>query len=312
MGALHNEAQHVVTDALITVYVLHNGAVAEFICNICGKKNSYSGQPFDRETPGCTSCGSSLRTRALIGALSMELFGTRLTLRDFPRVKSLRGLGTSDSTQYSGRLAEVFDYRNTFYDREPRFDLGSADVAESNLYDFILSSDVLEHVAPPAEQAFRNALKLLKPTGVLIFTVPYELEDATEHFPALHEYGLAEVGDRTVLVNRTRSGQTQVFENLCFHRSGAEKSLEMRVFSEQMLKDILASTGFHSVKIHSENYWPFGIVPAESWSLPIAARKGPFACGIEAMRDVIEEWRDLRAQVSGSRWIRVGGKLGLL
>jgi len=100
--------------------------VAEFVCNICGGKNSYSGEPFDRETPGCGSCGSNLRTRALIGALSTELFGIQLTLADFPRVKSWRGLGTSDSPQYAKRLAEVFDYRNTFYDREPRFDLGNS------------------------------------------------------------------------------------------------------------------------------------------------------------------------------------------
>ena len=90
-----------------------------------------------------------------MGALSTELFGIPLGLRDFPRVKSLRGLGTSDSSQYAKRLTEVFDYRNTFYDREPRFDLGIPS-EESNTYDFLLSSDVLEHVAPPIEQAFRN------------------------------------------------------------------------------------------------------------------------------------------------------------
>ena len=118
----------------------HNKAVAEFVCNICGGKNSYSGEPFDRETPGCRSCGSNLRTRALIGALSMELFGIQLSLADFPRVKSWRGLGTSDSREYAKRLAEVFDYRNTFYDREPRLRPGKTRSgrpnAAPNQYDF--------------------------------------------------------------------------------------------------------------------------------------------------------------------------------
>jgi SAM-dependent methyltransferase len=251
-----------------------------------------------------------------MGALSTELFGIPLSLRDFPRVKSLRGLGTSDSGQYAKRLAEVFDYRNTFYDRQPRFDLGAPlpgnSAEESNAYDFIVSSDVLEHVAPPIQDAFRNAYNMLKPNGVLVFTVPYEIDQPTEHFPELHQYGLAEVGDRFVLVNRTRAGETQVFENLNFHLSGTGKSLEMRVFSEKMLRDVLAAAGFCSVKIYAENYKPFGIVPAESWSLPIAARKGPFACGIDAMRDVMEEWRDLRVRLARSIWVRIAGRLGLL
>jgi Methyltransferase domain len=290
--------------------------VAEFVCNICGRKNSSSGEPFERETPSCRSCGSTLRMRALIGALSMELFGTQLGLTDFPRVKSWRGLGTSDSTQYATRLAEVFDYRNTYYDREPRFDLGKPDPGDPlqspGQYDFLLSSEVIEHVAPPILDALRNAYNLLKPNGVLVFTVPYEIDESTEHFPELFEYGLAEVGNRIVLVNRTRAGETQVFDNLSFHRSGAGKSLEMRVFSEQTLRQTLASAGFSSVKIHAENYRPFGIVSAESWSLPIAARKGSFACSIDAMRDVIEEWRDLKQRLALSKWCRIGRRLGLL
>jgi SAM-dependent methyltransferase len=291
--------------------------VAEFVCNICAKENLYSGEPFERETPSCSSCGSTLRTRALIGALSMELFGIQLTLPDFPRVKSWRGLGTSDSTRYAVRLAEVFDYRNTFYDREPRFDLGSP--GEPDTYDFVLSSDVFEHVAPPADQAFRNAYTMLKPNGVLVFTVPYEIDESAEHFPDLYEYGLTDVGNRIVLVNRTRAGETQVFENLNFHRSGAGRSLEMRVFSEKTLRDVLATAGFDSVQIYAENYRPFGIVSAESWSLPVAARKGPFGCSRNAMRDVMGEWRDLKSAFKGeqkrvdrSLWCRIGRRLRVL
>ena len=67
--------------------------MAEFVCNICGKRNAYSGEAFEREKPGCGSCGSTLRTRALMGALSMELFGIRLSLADFPDVsgEDMRG-----------------------------------------------------------------------------------------------------------------------------------------------------------------------------------------------------------------------------
>ena len=38
-----------------------------------------------------------------------------------------------------------------------------------------------------------------------------------EHYPALHEFGLVRVGERMLLVNRTRAGETQVFDDLVFH-----------------------------------------------------------------------------------------------
>jgi SAM-dependent methyltransferase len=286
--------------------------MASFVCNLCGAENSYSGQPFEREKPSCRGCGSSVRTRGLMAALSIELFGMPIGLPDFPIVKSLRGLGTSDSSQYANRLAEVFDYRNTFFDREPRFDLGAA-AEESDKYDFLVSSDVFEHVRHPVEQAFRNAYQMLKPNGVLVFTVPYEIEDADEHFPDLHEYGLAEVGGGSVLVNRTKSGEIQVAENLSFHLSGTGKSLEMRVFSEKTLRAALLAAGFTDIRIHKENYRQFGIVPAEAWSLPIAARKGPVAFGVDALRDVMEDRANLlrqRAELGASLWHRIGRKLG--
>lgn len=290
--------------------------MARFVCNICGAGNSYSGEPFERETPSCSSCGSNQRTRALLGALSTELFGVPLALPHFPHVMSWRGLGTSDSPVYAERLAKLFDYRNTFFDREPRLDLASPNPADPahapGQYDFILSSEVFEHVVPPLDAAFRNASSLLKPNGVLVFTMPYHLDQPVEHFPDLHEYGLAELGGRMVLLNRTRTGEIQIREELAFHRSGSGSALEMRIGDEETIRRALAAAGFSGVKIHAENYRPFGIVPAESWALPISARKGPYACGIDAMRDIMEEWRNLRTRLAQSKSYRVARKLGLI
>ena len=288
--------------------------MASFVCNLCGAENEYSGEPFEREKPSCSGCQSSVRTRGLMAALSIELFGMVIVLPDFPKVKSLRGMGTSDSPQYAKRLEEFFDYRNTFFDREPRFDLSAAP-EESGKHDFLVSSDVFEHVRHPVEQAFRNAYQMLKPNGVLVFTVPYEIEDAAEHFPDLHEYGLAEVGGNSVLVNRTKSGEIQVVENLSFHLSGTGKSLEMRVFSEKTLRDALLAAGFTDIRIHSENHRKFGVLPAEAWSLPVAARKGPLGLGSDAVQEVMEDRLELlrqRAEMRGSIWCRIGRKLGVI
>lgn len=249
----------------------------------------------------------------------MELFGVNLAAPDFPRVKSLRGIGTSDENWYANRLAEKFDYRNTFYDREPRFDIANPPEEEFGKYDFLISSEVFEHVPPPVEAAFSNAFRLLKPTGVLVLTVPYSIEPSpTEHFPGLHQFGLVQLGGRTVLVNRTRSGELQVFDNVVFH-GGRGSTVEMREFTEESLKALLARAGFSDIRIYSGDYEPFGIVRSEAWSLPIAARQGPPSLSFDATRDIVEEWRDLKlkfnagmASLNRSLWFRVGRKLGLL
>ena len=283
----------------------------EFTCNLCGRPNRAT-KELDRETPSCSSCGSNVRTRALLQALSMELFGASLTLPDFPCVKSSRGIGLSDSHQYADRLAAKFDYRNTFFDREPRFDIANPETGESGQYDFLIASEVLEHVAPPAGAAFQNAYRLLKPHGFLVFTVPYSLELTTaEHFPNLHDFGLARLRDRVLLINRTREGAVEVFDNLVFHRAGAGEALEMREFSESSLRQLLADAAFLSVRIYSQDYPPFGIVHSEPCSLPITARKGPFSLGTEPAREVLEQYRDLR-RLCRRFWIRLGFKLGFL
>jgi hypothetical protein len=291
----------------------------EFRCNICGRLNRREAAELGRETASCDKCGSSVRTRSLIHTLALELFGLPLALPDFPRVKSLRGIGLSDPSQYADGLAAKFDYRNTFYDREPRFDIVHPAADESGRYDFLISSEVFEHVPPPAETAFSNACRMLKQTGVLVLTVPYSLDAATrEHYPDLHEYGMARVGDRVVLVNRQHDGRIEVFEDLVFHFGWGQPSLELREFSESGLRGALAGTGFCEVRIYSEDYPPFGIVHGESWSLPIAARKAPFAMGIDAARDIVREWRDLKLKFNAemdklgeSIWFKIGRRFGM-
>jgi SAM-dependent methyltransferase len=292
----------------------------EFTCNICGKSCSCVPEQLRREVASCNACGSSVRTRSLIQALSLELFGLSLKLPEFPRVKSLRGLGLSDPAQIADGLARAFDYRNTFYDREPRLDITRVTEEDCGKFDFILSSEVLEHVPPPASTAFENALRLLKPGGVLLLTVPYTVESLTsEHYPELHEHGLAQVGGRTLLVNRTRDGRIQVFDDLVFHTGWGEPSLEMREYSESGLKEALAAAGFNDVRIHSGDCRPLGILHAEAWSLPVAARKGTFSYGLDATRDVVREWLELKRKhdaemkrLDRALWFRIGRRLRLL
>lgn len=233
-----------------------------------------------------------MRLRGLVALLSQEILGVQMALANFPALKGLRGFGMSDPPNLASRLAEKFDYTNTFYHQAPTIDITNPDEREWGRYDFIVSSEVMEHVPPPVEKGFANLHRLLKPDGVLLLTIPYGIHDPSkEHYPELHEYALASPGGKTVLVNRRRDGSTEVFENLCFH-GGDGSTLEMRVFNEEALRSAILSAGFDEVHVATENVPEFGVEHAEAWSLPIVARKGrlraPVAELARAYRKVVE------------------------
>jgi SAM-dependent methyltransferase len=280
----------------------------QFTCNICGQRGRPPEKERSPEDSTCSRCGSNVRTRGLLRALSLELFGAAVPLPALPRLGSLHGIGIGDSGVYAHRLEAKLGYHNTFFDREPRLDIAHPPESEFGRYDFVISSEVFEHVVPPAEAAFRNVFRLLRPNGVFVFTVPYSLGDGTiEHFPRLHQYAIVPLGDGHVLVNRTREGAVEVHENLVFH-GGPGATLEMRIFSESDLKRMLAAAGFGEVRIYSEDCPEFGIVSGGPCSLPMAARKGEFAFGKEAAGELIGQWNRLVL----SPWVRLGVRLRLL
>ena len=248
----------------------------KFLCNICGSVCDRPPEGITREGETCPVCKSSARMRALISLLSEELLGVSMPLSDFPVIKGIRGIGMSDSPEMAEHLGAKLDYTNTFYHQSPRFDLTDPDPNDFGRYDFILTSEVMEHVPPPVGQSFANLFRLLKPDGLLVMTTPYTLGGKTrEHFPELHQFTLAQLGAETVLVNRRRDGSVEVFEDLIFH-GGPGSTVEMRVFTEESLRDVLLGAGFSSMRIACEDRPEFGVELAEKWSLPIVARKGVF------------------------------------
>jgi SAM-dependent methyltransferase len=289
-------------------------AIGRFTCNICGTANDSTIDVHDHEGAACSVCQSSMRFRAIILALSRALFGIDLKLGDFPLLDSLRGLGISDSDIYSGRLKTHFSYTNTFFDRKPLFDLTRPDEKEFGKYDFVICSDVLEHVPQPLDVALRALAGLLKPAGVLILTAPYSLDEGTvEHFTGLHETGLAEINSKPVLVNRAADGHYQVFDRLVFH-GGQGSTLEMRVFSEADLRARLIAAGLSNVRFETTGNRELGVVFSSPCSLPIVASRAPFSLGLDSVRELMEQLvkeRKLLSDVRESRWLHLGRLLGL-
>jgi SAM-dependent methyltransferase len=299
--------------------------MVSFICNICGAANEI--EHFATEPASC-ACGSNVRLRALIYLLSMELFGQSLVLTEFPKMKSIRGLGMTDNPCYARILADKFDYTNTYYDREPRFDFTELHPKLSGMYDFILSADVLEHIAPPVDRALGEVFRLLKPNGFFGITVYCSPCDATrEHFPALHEYRLVRIGNSTVMVNRRIDGVLEVRDDLIFH-GGSGTTLEMRQFAMTGLEMNLLRMGFQEVYFLANDLPEIGILFDHDVSQPLIARKEPFSLDRCATTQLIDElrasrdlgWRErersdaLVTQIklaSKSRWMRLGRLFGL-
>jgi len=295
-----------------------------FTCNICGVYNQV--ENFATEPASC-GCGSNVRIRALIHLLSMELFGQSLILTEFPKLKGIRGLGMTDKEGYAKILAEKFDYTNTHYDREPRFDFTEFHPKLAGSYDFILSADVLEHIAPPVARALEEVCGLLKPHGFFGITVYCNPSDRMrEHFPELHQYRVVPLGDADVLINRRRDGSLEISEDLIFH-GGSGATLEMREFGATALAAKLLAAGFREAHFLTENLPSIGVLFDDDVSQPLIARKEQFALDAQSASEMISLWRAaesrgsqererterLEAQIrlaSASKWLRLGNKLG--
>jgi SAM-dependent methyltransferase len=243
-----------------------------FRCNLCGTRAQAPLSALTRETPSCPRCGSTVRFRAIAHLVVHELTGESRPLPALAPRRDLAGLGLSDASCYATPFARVFAYENTWFHTEPRVDITRIDPARRGRYDFVVASDVFEHVAPPVSRAFDNTLALLKPGGVFVLTVPFSLgADTVEHFPDLHDWTLSEEHGQWKLANRTADGRTQTYGDLVFH-GGPGTTLEMRLFSRDALLRELRRSGFAGVRVADEPYLPFGIHWPEPWSVPVVAR----------------------------------------
>lgn len=250
--------------------------LTSFICNLCATANTVAATQIDRETPSCSRCGSTVRFRAIIAILSCELLGKPTPLWEFPVRHDRVGIGLSDATCYADALGSRLAYTNTFYHQEPRLDIsGPVPPRYSQTADFLISSEVFEHVPPPVASAFETSYGLLKSGGLLLLTTPWRPEGSTEeHFPDLHHYEiLTNPEGGYELSNRRRDGAIETHSNLVFH-GGPGSTLEMRVFSLPDIEAHLRDSGFSQPRIWNDAFPEWGIFWRDPWSLPLTARRG--------------------------------------
>jgi SAM-dependent methyltransferase len=137
-------------------------------------------------------------------------------LPEFSERKELRGIGLTDPEPIAALLAERFTYRNTFLTTEPRLDI-RRDPSPLGELDFLIASEVFEHIEPPVAPAFENAARTLKPAGALLFTVPWVWDgDAATAIPELHDWRLACEDGRYHIVDRRAEGAVECFRDMAF------------------------------------------------------------------------------------------------
>lgn len=253
-------------------------APLRFRCNICDANNVARLKSLTREDPTCLRCGSPVRWRSIIQILTTELFGRSLRISQIaPKRPDLVGLGLSCPDGYAIPLARKLGYTNTFFHQAPRLDITRIDASREGKLDFLIASDVFEHIESPVSRGFENVSRLLKPDGVFIFSVPFTHPGesgipTTEHFPDLHDYRIEKIGEKHVLRNTSRDGKSTEFDQLVFH-GGPGSTLEMRVFSEASIFSELEKAGFQSISVYSGSDLDHGIFWPDKWSVPMAARK---------------------------------------
>jgi SAM-dependent methyltransferase len=199
-----------------------------------------------------------VRFRNVIDAVSVALWDQSSVAKDLSPLP-LKGLGFSDPEIYAHHLERLTDYQNSFFHQTPRRDLMNYASFEGETFDYIVCSEVLEHVDRPVETAFQTLFRLLNPGGVLIVSVPLIDGETQEHFPPLAEWNLSKSGDGWTLTGRTTKGELIERRDLIFH-GGPGSTLEMRVFGRLDFGRHLTLAGFSEVRELIGHNEDFGIV----------------------------------------------------
>ncbi len=150
-------------------------------CNICGWSGEFLKPEMDREGAMCGNCSATSRHRAIAYVVGQVLKMGQTSVFQWPEKKSLKILESSARGSYPIMFAEKFDYYAVEFDpakiaegTHPReyADFQKLHYADET-FGLVVASDVFEHVRKD-EDAYKEIIRVLKPGGSFIMTVPYD------------------------------------------------------------------------------------------------------------------------------------------
>jgi SAM-dependent methyltransferase len=175
----------------------------------------------------------------------LECFGypSSTTFADVEPNLARRGIGISDHWRLAARLASVFDYVNTFYHRFPLVDVTRPPEDLFGQLDFVICSDVLEHIPPPSLDGLKGIRRMLRDGGYAVITVPCHTGPTTsEYYPGLKSWAIEDGS-----VSWTDGeGVERIDSNPEFH-GGQGQTLAFRMWSMDDLIAKCVEAGFSQV-----------------------------------------------------------------
>lgn len=160
---------------------------------------------------------------------------------------SRRGIGLSDMPPVAPALHSRWDYTNTYLHRFPRVDITTPPDDLVGELEFVICSDVLEHVPPPVELALERLLSCLRPGGFAVVTVPTRVVQTAEHYPGLREHEVRQDAEEEPSVAwRDAAGEWHVDHSPDVH-GGPGQTLAFRDWAATDLLARLRNAGFTPV-----------------------------------------------------------------
>lgn len=240
-------------------------------CPLCGTEYGYPGDILTRGHRLCPTCGATGRSSAIVLLTCRAIYGNDLPLARQPVKKSARVVGLSDAQLYAKPFASHFTYTNTYYHQPPKLDVRDPAPEFRDCADLVINSEVFEHVIGATQSAFDGIIKVLKPGGTMVFSVPFTNRKGSEHYPGLVDYTSRQTEDGGWAADLVfDDGHTATDLAPKFH-GGPGLTLELRLFSRQRILDEMTAAGFTDVTFH-EAEPQFGV----NWgrfSLMVTARR---------------------------------------
>ena len=216
--------------------------MAKWSCVICGFDNIEA--PAVREGMLCARCQSTWRVRATALGVLQGMGCPHVPFPEVPPNWAWKGAGISDHMALSAAFSTKFDYTNTYYHRFPRLDLLNITEDQRGFFGFVVCSDVLEHVPPPADLALQGIAHLLADHGFAILSVPSGgVENPTdEYYPDLIDW---EESDGRVTWSDS-SGNTHIDDDPEFHGGGGQ-TLAFRLWAIGDFCTRVVAAGFKAI-----------------------------------------------------------------